>query len=381
MPAFIAGIVLITCMISTFSYVMKQNGSKEPAEEVYLSLGVVNNDTSEYARLLISYFKDNPEFTEYISVTEGEETALKEQFSKGELDCLLVIPEGFAEQMMLMEHLPIEVLISTKHPTKALLLKTALDGYETYIRAVEVNCAALYDKMKADGFSYEERQQANVDISMELIFTALGKDSFFTEREVEGEGELSLAAGYLYSLFWFGMLFLYFPAGNKLRRFFEKGLAQRMFVSQISKGTLLFAVVLPYVLLTLACAAIPALSGTGNGLLFWLMTVSLLLPMLLFTTLLGILCKNGRSYLFVYSMLLLGMALLGGSLVPVLYLPDEFLLVTKWLPNYQFLRLAGETVTASKVAGTAAVAGGLCAALCILLFAAMKHRGEERQYA
>ena len=71
-----------------------------------------------------------------------------------------------------------------------------------------------------------------------------------------------------------------------------------------------------------------------SGLLF-------LLPWLPILLLLGMMCKNSRDYLFICSMILVTIAVLGGSLLPEQFLPDAFQKLAKWLPNRNFAYVMG----------------------------------------
>lgn len=369
-----AGIVLIMLMISTFSYIRKTEEGQAYPQEKYVTIGISNQDDSEYAALLLQYFKDNEEFLRYVEIAEGEESVLKMRFDEGDLDCLLVIPEGFAEQMLQMEHLPIRVSVSTKDATKALLLKTVLNAYESYIASVEVNCAALYAKMQEHGFSYQERQQTNVDVSLDLIFTALGKDSFFARRSVVPKTELSAAIGWICGACCLLLFLLCFPAGSRLREYFSNGMAWRVRLMGVSYASLFVAIVLPYVLLMLLMAGCLLCFATERNVAFFATEAVLLFPLLLFSAVLGLACKKKQNYLLLYSLSLIGMALLGGSILPEVYMPEQFLHVMRWLPNYRFVQLFAAGSEPPFLVGVAVAESAVFLLLILFL---MKRRGEE----
>jgi len=65
------------------------------------------------------------------------------------------------------------------------------------------------------------------------------------------------------------------------------------------------------------------------------------LPWILVFLLSGFLCKDSMRYLFVCSMLLVCLAVLGGSLVPEAYLPEELRQLAQWMPNRNFTYVMG----------------------------------------
>ncbi len=328
-------IVLIIVMISTICYVKEQ----QSATDKKIVLGLAKEDMSEYAELLLQYFRENDEFLNYVRLIEDSEQNLKQALMEGSLDAYLMIPEEFAERMIRMENLPVRAVIDRKSTAKALALRYVLEAYETYVEAVEVNCTALYRRMKEEGFSAEELDAANVDISLELIFTALGKDELFRKRLVESEEGISLAQHYKLTIIYFVMLFLMIPSGLRIIELRKCGLYARMKSMRINKVQLLSAVGLPYclsivVLLGIYCYA----DGTMERLFMGMLWILLWLPVFL---LLGIACDNSRNYLFIASVLIVTIAVLGGSLIPEQFLPELFQKIASFLPNRKFVYAMG----------------------------------------
>lgn len=330
-------IVLIVIMISTFSYVKEQ----ESLENGKITLGVAKEDTSEYADLLLQYFNENEIFLQYVELIEDSEQKLKEAMGAGTLDAYLVIPEEFAASMIRMDDLPIRAAVSMKNPTKALVMRNVMDAYETYIEAVEVNCTALYRLMKEEGFSKLELNAANMEISLELIFTALGKDDLFRHRFVEAEVEetLSLAEHYKLTALYFILLFFFLPAGLRIIELRKSGMAERLQTINTSKAGILCAIGIPYLLVAaIVMAGYHGLAEKNGQLVIGFVLVAIWLVVFL---VLGLVCGSSQSYLFLCSMLFVGLAVLGGGLIPEVYLPDEFQRIAEWMPNRRFTYVMG----------------------------------------
>ena len=332
-------IVLIMVMISTFCYVKKQEPEQEGNPKI--ALGVAKEDSSEYAEILLNYFNENEDFLSYVDITEDERQKLHRALEEGSLDAYLVIPQNFADSMIQMDNLPITAKISMENPTKALVLRHVMEAYETYIEAVEVNCTALYRRMREEGFSDWDVTMANMEISMDLIYTALGKDSFFQKRlvEVQEPDTLSLTEHYQYTLVYFVLLFLFIPAGLQMISLKKNGLSDRLKAVQISAGSIWMAVGIPYALLSVCVVAgvlwmKEAPDRTGACLVF-------ILPWLPVFLLLGYLCKEEGRYLFLCCMILVCLAVLGGSLIPEAFLPDSFQRLAQWMPNRNFTYVMG----------------------------------------
>ena len=64
-------------------------------------------------------------------------------------------------------------------------------------------------------------------------------------------------------------------------------------------------------------------------------------PWLLVFLLMGLLCKESKTYLFLCSMILVSLAVFGGSLIPEDFLPDSFRQIAIWLPNRWYTHVMG----------------------------------------
>ena len=302
---------------------------------------MAKEDTSEYADLLMQYFNENEVFLHYVELIEAEEQKLEALMGQGGLDAYLVIPKNFAQSMIQMENLPIRAVVSTDNPTKALAMRHVMEAYENYIEAVEVNCTALYRKMKEEGFTVAEMDAANVEISLDLIFTALGKDDFFRQRVVETEEKetLSYAEHYLYTGVYFILLFSFLPAGLRVISLQKDGLLYRFKAINLNTGSVLTATGIPYLLFSsLLLFSVCCLKGTPERFLpafLWI------IPWLAVFAVLGLVCADSKRYLFICSMLFVSLAVLGGSLVPEEFLPDTFREIAVRMPNRIFTCVMG----------------------------------------
>jgi len=335
-------VVLIIFMIGTICYVKEQQ--KEEPEPAKIMLGVAKEDTSAYADLLMEYFNENEDFLKYVELIEDSRINLQKEMEENRLDAYLIIPENFAQSMLDMENLPIQAAVSMKNPTKALVMRHVMEAYETYIEAVEVNCTALYRRMREEGFSAKERDAANVEISLDLIFIALGKDDFFRKQlverqEAEEQPALSLVQHYQFTGVYFILLFLFLPAGLRIINLRSSGMLKRIRTANMPAVGVLTAVGLPYLL---ACAgALAVVCNRMSDTKALPGAMLLLCPWLVIFLLLGLFCKNSEQYLFICSMIMVCLAVLGGSLIPEAYLPDSFQEIARWMPNRNFTFVMG----------------------------------------
>ncbi len=86
--------------------------------------------------------------------------------------------------------------------------------------------------------------------------------------------------------------------------------------------------------------------------------------------------RKMRNYLLASNMLLLLGAVLGGGLIPFMYLPAGMRKIARFLPNYNFLRLIFDAGQGKLfIVGAVCV---VCAALLIFGAGSLYGRGEGR---
>ncbi len=333
--------VLIMFIIGTAFYATEEPASSRAG----VSIGVIDKDKSEYSTLMVSYFKDNEVFSQYVSVEVGEENEIKQKFEDGELTMYLLIPPGFAESLIYIENVPMQAVISKKDTTKAIILKNMLLGYERYISAVEVNCVALYDMMKEASMPQSLIDSENIRISYDLVFTALGRESFFDYIEKQDVTGIPLRTYYTYEVFFLLLSYLAVFAGMDLLLERKNGILSRL----TTMGTKITTVVIAKFSLYLGLFSVPVLLlyGLGQAGLFPKTNLSEIIFFILYfgTTMLvflflGTLLRKLPNYLLVSNVLIIFGAIIGAGLIPMLYLPDAMKQLAKLSPNYWFLNIS-----------------------------------------
>lgn len=358
-----------------------QGGQMDAAERI--SIGVVNKDTSVYSKMLLSFYEENGLFTSYVSVFIGGEEEIREKFEAGGLDMYLVIPEDFADSMVYLEHLPVQAVISTRKPAVGIMLKNLMESYAKYISAVEVHCVALYDVMLQSGMPRTQASQMNEKISVQLILKALSKSDFFERYILENYSAVHLGSFYLHEavllLFAFWALF----AGMRFQREHHAGIYARLRVIGVGSFSVLlqkflffgvqvaFAVLAAALLLHLSGRAVPLQVYFLFGLYAWGMGALMLFMAALFGKM--------KNYLLASNLFLLLSVILGGGLIPFMYLPKRMGTVAHVMPNYWFLRLIFDAEGNGVAGRTFWTVTALCVAgiFFLLLAAAGLYQGKE----
>lgn len=363
-------------------FAMKGRGEQFDAAE-RISIGVVNNDTSVYSKMLLSFYEENGLFTSYVSVFIGGEEDIRARFEAGGLDMYLVIPENFADSMVYLEHLPVQAVISTRKPAVEIMLKNLMESYAKYISAVEVHCVALYDVMLQSGMSRAQASEMNERISVQLILKALSKSDFFERHILENYSSVPPASFYLHEAVLLLLAFWALLAGMRFQKEHHAGIYARLRVMGVGSFSVLFQKFLFFggevAFVLLAAAFLLRLSGWVVswqvyflfGLYAWGMGALMLFMAAFFGKM--------KNYLLASNMLLLLSVILGGGLIPFMYLPKRMGMVARAMPNHWFLRLIFDAEESGVAKPTLWQVAAFCLAgmLFLLLVAAGLYQRKE----
>ena len=309
-----------------------------------ISLGVADLDGSEYSRLLLDYFEDNKVFSSYIDVAEGDVEELEKSFNAGKLDMYLVIPEDFAGNLIRINNVAIKAVINSSDTTKAVVYRNLLESYSKYITAVEVNCQSLYDIMSEEGYSKDRIDAENTAISLDLIFTALGKDRFFEREYIERFEGISLVNYYVYSLIMLVVLYIGVFAGlGKLKERLSK---VELRLATIGRKGLsgAFSKAGAYTLvcgglLILLLIALDLFSDVRFGVASIFVVFLSVFASCLFFIFFGRAFTGTGGYIITANMLVLLLTVIGGGIIPIMYLPEILAGIARFTPNYWFIRM------------------------------------------
>ena len=286
--------------------------------------GIADEDQTEYSGLLVTYFDENEVFSSYFQVVRGTRYELSDMFDAGELDMYLIIPKDFTENLSDIINMPIEGKINSSDKTKAVLLTNLANAYSTYISSVEMNCQGIVNAM--------------------LLFTALGKDSFFKREIIERFEGISLVNYYIYA----GMILIILYAGllaglktlkervSKVGdRLVSAGIGKtRIFISGLAAFLIVYGVIMLVAVGLIAALSELSIPGSAVFFIFSAIVVSCVLFMIIARFM-----NSVSGYMVLGNMLILFMTIAGGGIIPIMYLPEGVLAVARFTPTYWFIKL------------------------------------------
>ena len=344
--------VLIIIIIGT-SYNKKNTENMTPKT---LMLGVINNDDSSYSELLLSYFNSSETFSSLVNVITGESKEIKDAFQNGKVDIYLEIPKDFAMNMVELKHSPIKITFNTQDTTKAILFQNVLKSYEKYIAAVEANAVGLYEIMEADGMEPKLIDETNVTISMDMIFTALGKETFFTFRPMEKFPATSIPDYYIISILIMTLLYAGLYAGFRILSEMKQGTFTRLRTTKLPMYQFLTAKILLMIGVFTVAVTI-ALSMIGDKKVTLEIVLFSLSVSLFSVTVAAFLCAffhTTQRFILIGNLLVFYYTVIGGGIIPIQFLPEDIIRLSKLTPYYYMIKgiiylKQGQSILANRI--------------------------------
>lgn len=307
-----------------------------------ITVGIVDHEQSNYSDMLKTYFAENEDFNAFVNIYEGTEEEVNSHFEKGELDFYFVIPENFTSEMIGMKNTPIKAVINSDDKAKAAIYGALLESYSRYITSVEVNIESLTFRMRAEDYDRDLIREKNIEISWDLVMTALGKDAFFEREVFDRMASLPLTDQYIYSVLILLVLYSGMLTGYAVLLERKSGVRARLVSCGISPARTIISKVLVYgTLMSAAFLAVMTVMKQFGKIEFSFGT-GLFLTALIFGagivfSILALLIRSKNGYCFFSNMAILLMTILGGGIIPVMYLPNALSKFAQFMPGYRFI--------------------------------------------
>lgn len=319
----------------------KKSGEADLETQKIVRIGVINHDTSVYSEMVTSMYLEGGFFTSYVSVLIEEEEEIYRRFEDGELDMYVEIPEDFADSMVYLEHLPVQVVISTRNTTVEIMLRNLMESYAKYISAVEINCVSLYDIMLDSGMSTEEAKKVNERFSIALILRALAKNDFFEEIVLEHVQSVDLASFFLAEAAYVFAAFLAVLCGVVFQKEHHAGILRRLGAIGVNPIIIVIEkqIFFDFIFTVLAILGWSVLRLSGVGLPFLAVAALCAAAYFLVAVMLffAALFQKMQNYLFASNLFLIFGAVFGGGIIPYMYFPGKMAATAKFFPNYWYL--------------------------------------------
>ncbi len=328
-----------------FVFLFFTNSQVEKSFVKPISIGIIDNDKSLYSSALIEAYKGNESFTDFINISVGN-NELKEAFEQGEYDALVEVPKDFADSLMRFEEDPVQVKIAYEDPMKAILFKNVMESYENFITSVQVGVEVLYDKMEELSMTNEEISLYNNEISYELVMTSVGRNRFFRYKGLVNIPSTTSVNYFFIAIIMMFLMYMSIFTAIDLLREREHMCFKRLKVARISifryllskllsSTVFIFIIVVVWFLMISITTNLTIHNNLGYIVLY---IISCILFAVSFAMFISSLFKRDENVILVSNIYIFINAIIGGSIIPIHYMPDVLRKIAVITPNYWMIK-------------------------------------------
>ena len=326
--------IIAICVISgTYSYSNKRTYG--------IRVGIVNNDNTEYSKLLLNFFKSNAKDNVKGSELMIKKIAWNTFKNTGNLDAYIIIPEAFAQSLMDIESTRIKVRINQDKEVEAVMLKAVMLSYEKYVTAVQYNSYGLYKNLKKSGLPRKENIKINLLSSWDMVYMVLDKEQFFDYKVIKND-EINIVQYYICVILY--VIILYFSIFVGLKIYNEKkyGVFNLYKVSNgkwwsiiISKLFVMGAILIVFLIfisnkLFQVMNKVISFDTFKVFLLYSLVHIAIMIV-------LAMIISNKNTYVLLTNASALFIIILGGGIIPKAFMPSNIGILVKYLPLSSYI--------------------------------------------
>ncbi|MCT4597920.1 MAG: ABC transporter permease [Vallitalea sp.] len=310
-----------------------------------INIGVIDNDKSIYSSALVNAYMDNESFTDFVNINIGKDD-IKQSFEDGKLDAIIEIPENYSNYLMYFEHIPVNVKVAYNNPLKAVLFKNVMESYEKYITSVQVGVEVLYDKMTELSMSKEEISLYNNEISYELIMTSVGRNKFFKYNELVNVPSTTSINYFFIAIIMMFLMYISVFTSIDLIREKENMCFRRLRIGRVSIFEYLISKLLSstiYIFLIvvswfLIISIFTNLTLNNNLILIIMYIFSCITLSVSFAMIISSVFERDESIILVSNIFIFVNAIVGGSIIPIHYMPSILRKIAIITPNYWMIK-------------------------------------------
>ncbi|MBU3113843.1 ABC transporter permease [Clostridium lacusfryxellense] len=333
-------VIVFFILSSSFKDMMKRESDISP-----IKVAIVDNDNSTASKLLLSSFTSNKNFSNFVNIDVCTRTEAKEKFNSNLLTGIIEIPKNFSNSLLSMENLPLDMTLNSEEPLKSSILKNVMQGYSRIIGAVEIGVSSVDYYMDKYSVEQEQKEKVNTYLSRDLIFTALGRSSFFTYEPHNDIPSTTSIEYYVIAIAVLLLMYIGIILGNLLIKERNSMAIKRLLTTPVNSFEIIFSKWISY---SIYCTVLLMIFMTPIFLLFNLDTsvirnlfVFIIISVGLITSfyiMLATFFNNEESYILMANIYVFISAIIGGSFIPLQLMPENIRNISKLTPNYWIIK-------------------------------------------
>lgn len=332
-------LVVPFAFISLFSYALKPYLNKTKFLEPF-TIAVVDYEGTQQTDMLISQLRDIEIFKDILKVNEDEAMAL---VSQNKIASAIIIPQGFTTSIMEGKNKPVKVIGNRSMPFRSYVVKSLAESAANLVTAGQSAINTVFHYSKRAGLEGKDLEEVYKKSTIKFFLEVLSRNEMFTEVEASSTYDLTPTEYYTASLIVVFLMFAGMPGLKMLVTEKSLGLVDRLRTSAVK----IWQVVLSKFIVSLFLSIIQfSIIVALTSLVlknYWGSSISnvlILLGSVIFavsawSVFVSAVSKTPAAADAIGNMGILLMAIIGGSIYPLQYLPETVrkiscLTINKW---------------------------------------------------
>jgi len=311
-----------------------------------MNVGVVLEDDTLFSQMLVDDFENKKDLAQVFIIEQDTLTNLQPKFDNKNLDALIIIPNGFVEALMSFDYLPMEIQINNDDPIKTMILYNGFLGYERYISSVEKGVTSFYNVFR-DEVNKDEYWEYNDALSVDLIMTVLSRSEMYEFKPIVDIPSVVSVKYYFIAITVMFIFLLSLFTGLDLLKEVKSQAFSRLLTTKVNMLAYMCSKIVSHVFIIVAIVVIWSTMFSlisGELMFFGYFHIILLLILLIIISVIGgllmtIFISNEEELLLFSSVFVFFNAIVGGSIIPIHYMPEGLKSIAKITPNYMMIRL------------------------------------------
>lgn len=333
----------IVIMIIMTMFMCSDKGSNTKNHNSGAVIGIVNSDDSSYSAMFMDFITDSAEFAKIVTVVEGSKNELEKMFMDGKLDAYVEIPDSFISNIVDIDAVPICVKVSDKNTVTAILVSNIINSYQDYINSIQLNVTALYNSLRAVGFSNAKTLMPCIKVTYKMVTGIVDKEDMVEQTEITDYKNTSVIRYAIFAAITFVILYGSIFAGVDLIKEKNYKVLNRYLVSGKNVFLLILVKTIFYSLALYLLVLIPTIVSsivckTDINWNMMFLYITFILFSVSMSILISFIAGEINGYAIITNIMYMISCIIGGGIIPVMYLPDTINKIGEYTPTRLFIK-------------------------------------------
>lgn len=333
LACFLVPILLVFAVVFVVASLIQPEG-KEP-----LQVAIVDHEKSMETGYIIDHMTQGEHVQSMLEVIETTEDKAWGLLEQNQITAIMIIPEHFSKDLAIGINTPVRVVGNSQRPFQSQLVRYYMESAANFVSAAQSGVNTVDHFLREADAPNDLIKQAFTTSVVDFTFHALGRNDVYEVEEVDALHTTDLKQYYLGSSLILIMMVWAFGILWMTKSTMENTLFRRLLIAGVStfhrfSSRLLTAAIVLCLQLLLIYPLLNKLELVVNLFPMILLLFGIGLVLTLLFILIETICGNEKTTLITSSLVMIVLLVLGGQVIPTVYLPTWLESTAAFTPNY-----------------------------------------------